>query len=432
MSLFRRFSFAALAVLSLVSGCSVGDCVRFPTGPHCGMAVGDLGGEFTVTPRRLNIKGDSLSVSLGPKTNSEDAVKLTQPGAMDLDLGKLNTGAISLSGAQLKSAGFRTGKANLTVGLNSPVPVRLYLIADYGNTPVNISTGNNVPLWAGIVANQTLVSLVDARVSAPSVGWGEYSYQSLNQTLTPTLLYSTDARASASLTQKFVGYPNALHRTKSVMLTRCTLGTASCVDRIQTTSSVISELAVNRKGTILGAILDSTLVAYFIETSFGDPTTFLSIGDAGKPTLIGTEDIDDDGLADFVVWDETAKSIRVLRQSLVSGRPAFAVDSGLSSQIQAQLKSDIPQHLFLSDVDGDGYIDVLYSVGNQITLISSQGPAEDGKFRFSRGVSFSVTSGSVDSLFAGDVDVDNLAKVDIAIATKSDKKIQVIVNNATY
>lgn len=62
----------------------------------------------------------------------------------------------------------------------------------------------------------------------------------------------------------------------------------------------------------------------------------------------------------------------------------------------------------------------MYCTPSGMILISSQGPAEDGKFRFSRGVSFSVTSGRVDSLFAGDVDVDNLAKVDIAIATKSD------------
>lgn len=427
-----RFLFAALVVVSLVSGCSVGDCLKIPTGAHCRIAVDDLGGEFTVTPRRLNIKGDMISVSLGAKTNSDDAVKLTQTGAMELNLGKLDTGLISIAGATLKASGFRPGKANLTIGSNSPVPVRLYLVPDYEGTPVDVSTGTYIPLWVGIVTNQTLVTLNNGSGSPPSVGWGEYSYKTMTQTLPHSPSYQPDARGCAALTQKFVGYPNTVLPKAYIILTRCTLGTNLCPDRIQTSSSTISEMAVNRKGTILGTILDSKLVVYFIETSFGAGTSFTTITEAGNPTLVGTEDIDDDGLADFVVWDELAKAISVVRQSLVSGKPVFAVDSSLSSQLKAALNSDVPQKLFLSDVDADGYVDVLYSVGTKITLIINQGPAQDGSFRFSRGASFAVSSSGLDSLSAADVDADNLAKTDIAIASQTDKKIKILINNSTY
>lgn len=436
MTFSCRFLLTALAALSLISGCAVGDCQKKPSGAHCGIAVDDLGVGFTIVPRRLNIKGDMIKVSLGAKTNSDDVVALKQTGAADLNLGKLGDGIVSISGAMLKSGGFRPGRANLIIGQNSPVPVRLYLAPDYGGNPVAFMTGIYVPLWVGIVTNQTLVALnKDTMSGAPNVSWGEYSYKTMAQTLGYSAAFGADARAAVSLTQKFVGYPNTFISPNAVMLRRCTIGGNNCPDLIQTSSTAISEMAVNRKGTILGAILGSKLVAYFIEASFANDTSFTTITEAGNPTLVGTEDIDDDGLADFVVWDEMAMSIRVVRQSRVGGNPVFAVDSSLSGQLQAALKSDIPQKLFLADVDGDGYIDMLYSFETRITLLINQGPAQDGGFRFSRGDSFSVSStgtGRLDSLSAADVDADGLATTDIAFAIQGGNKIGILINRSTY
>lgn len=405
-------------------GCAVDECEKHAERPQCQATTPDIGagGILTISPRRVNIKGDTVVVTMSAKTSDNDEVRITQPGMADVSLGKLGNGTLTVP--PLTSSQFSLGKAYLVVGANAPEPIRFYLSPSYMQTSMNISTGSETSLWAGVSMNGRIVSLNNSALSPPPVYFGEYSYQSKQLKFNGGNNYPATAKGSASPIRKFVGYPNPFDTNNNVMLRSCALGTDSC-DGIQTGNKLLADLTVNRNASLLGAILDNKLAIYFIDVAFGNTSPRLMNSSVMNPKLLACEDLDGDDLSDFVIWN--AQVISVLRQAKSGGTVAFNPDTDLSTQLTTALRGDKPTALFVNDVDGDGLQDVIYSTANQIVWLVN---APDAATKFTRGGPLNITNGGIDSLAVGDVDLDN--KSDIVIASKSDNTIKVFINQATY
>ena len=421
--MFKISFVLAVALLATSSlGCSVDECDKHAERPQCQPTPPDVGtgGILTISPRRINIKGDTVVVTPSAKTTPADEVKITQPGMAEVSLGKLGSGSVKVPA--LTSSQFSLGKAYLVIGTNLPEPIRFYLPPSYSQPSVNISTGAEVSLWAGVSMNGKIVSLNNSMLAPPPVYLGEYSYQSKQLRFNGGYNYPATAKGSSSSTRKFVGYVNP-YDNNNIMLRSCILGSDTC-DGIQTGSGSLLDLTVNRNATLLGAILDSKIEAYFIDATFGNATSHLANSMIMTPRLLATEDLDGDTLSDFLVWNGSTAS--VLRQTKSGGTIAFNLDKSLSAVISAAMGKDKPTALFVADVDGDELQDIIYTTTNQVVWLAN---APDSAMKFTRGVPVGLT-GSVDSLSVGDVDLDS--RPDIVVASKSDNAIKVLINQATY
>ncbi|HRI49712.1 MAG TPA: VCBS repeat-containing protein [Pseudomonadota bacterium] len=408
-------------------GCAVDECEKYAERSVCQTTTPDSGngGILTISPRRLNIKGDTVVVTMSAKTSATDDVKITQPGMADVALGKLGNGTVKVPA--LTSSQLSLGKAYLVVGANAPEPIRFYLSPSYVKSAMNIPTGAEVSLWVGVSLNGNIVSLNDNLSLPPPVHSGEYGYQSKQLKFNGGFNYPSSAKGSSSIARKFIGYPNP-YIDNTVLLRSCNLGTDTC-DNIQTANKSLLDMAVNRSASILGAILDNQLMVYFIDASFGAATSHLANSAILTPKLIATDDLDGDGLSDFVVWN--GKVISVLRQSRSGGTIAFNLDMNLSTLLTTAFGNDKPTALVINDVDGDGLQDVVYTtVVNAMNQVIWLANAPDAAVKFTRGGPLNITSGSADSLAVGDVDLDN--KMDIVISSKSDNTIKTYINQATY
>lgn len=405
-------------------GCAVDECEKYAERSVCQTTTPDpgTGGILTISPRRVNIKGDTVVVTMSSKTSATDDVRITQPGMADVNLGKLGNGTVKVP--SLTASQVSLGKANLVVGGNAPEPIRFYLKPSFVRTTPDIVTGNETSSWAGIVGNKTVVSLNDNGLAQPSVHYAEYGYQSRQISFAGSTGYPDVSKGSATVSQKYVGYPNAYNPKKAILFKSCSLGSDVCAN-IQTTNLSLVDMSVDRKGTLLAAILDNRINVYFIEILFGDKSPSFLINDIANPKLIANEDLDSDGLADLLVWNDV--NMNVMHQVKSVTTTGFVLDSGLSTQITAEIASDKPTALFASDVDGDGLIDIVYAAGAQIAWLNN---ISDTTTKFTRGGTLSTVIGSIDSLSVGDVDADG--KNDIVIASKSDKNIKIYINQATY
>lgn len=419
------FIFLSVAVLGTsFVGCAVDECEKHADRPECQATTPDTGpgGILTLSPRRVNIKGDTVMVTMSSKTSAADDVWITQPGMADVSLGKLGSGMVKVP--PLTPSQFSLGRAYLVVGKNVPEPIRFYLAPSYMRAMPDIVTGNETPLWAGVVANGTIVSLNDIGSGQPSVHYAEYGYQSKQIAFVGGVNYPSSAKGSATALQKYVGYPNGYDRNKAILLRSCNPGSDNC-GNIQTGNLLLTDMSVNQKGTVLAAILDGRINVYFIDIVFGAKSPSFLINEIASPKLISSEDFDGDGLADLLVWNNI--NMNVLRQAKSGTTTNFVFDSGLSEQITAAIGADKPSALFANDIDGDGLVDIIYTSGNQLTWLAN---SSETTTKFIKGGALGTVSGSIDSLAVGDVDADS--KSDLVIASKSDKNIKIYINQATY
>ena len=405
-------------------GCAVDECDKHAERPQCQATTPDIGagGILTISPRRVNIKGDTVVVTMSAKTSANDEVKITQPGMAEVSLGKLGNGTVTVP--PLKPSQFSLGKAYFVVGTNAPEPIRFYLNPSFMRATPDIVTGNEVSLWAGVVANGTIVSLNDSGAGQPSVHYAEYNYQSRQINFAGNISYPSAAKGISTISQKYVGYSNAFVMNKGILFRSCNLGSDNC-NNIQTNNNSLIDMSVDQKGTLFAAILDGRINVYFINVSFGSKSPSLLINDIANPKLISTEDFDGDGLPDLLVWNGI--NMNVLRQMKSGANTGFALDSSLSGHMTAALGTDIPLAIYVNDIDGDGLIDIIYSTGSQLAWLAN---SSDTTAKFIKGGTLSTVSGSIDSLAVGDVDIDG--KGDIVIASKSDKNIKIFINQATY
>jgi len=422
--MFKISFVLAVALLATSSlGCSVDECDKHAERPQCQPTPPDVGtgGVLTISPRRINIKGDMVVVTPSAKTTPADEVKITQPGMADVVLGKLGTGKVTVPA--LTASQVSLGKAYLVIGANAPEPIRLYLKPSFGTSTLDISTGNESSLWAGIVANRTIVSLNDSGSGQPPVHYAEYNYQSKSISFVGGNNYPSTAKGSATIMQKYVGYPNAYSKGH-VAFRSCNLGSDTC-STIQTNNNSLLDMTVDRRGTVLAALLDGRINAYFIDVVFGDKSPAMLVNDIAGPKLIASEDFDGDGLSDLLIWNDV--NMNVLRQMKSGATTGFALDSGLSGQITAALGSDKPTALVTNDLDGDGLVDVIYASGTQINWLTN---TSEATAKFAKGGALSTVGGGIDSLTVGDVDADS--KGDLVVASKSDKTIKIFINQSTY
>lgn len=404
-------------------GCAVDECEKHADLPQCQATTPDTGagGILTISPRRINIKGDTVMVAMSSKTSATDDVRITQQGMADVSLGKLGDGTVKMPA--FTSAQFALGSAYLVVGKNAPEPIRFYLNPSFMRATPDIVTGNETSLWAGVVANGTIVSLNDIGGGQPSVHYAEYGYQSKQNTFIGGTNYPATARGSATASQKYVGYSNA-YSNKAIWFKSCNPGSDTC-GNIQTGKFSLTDMSVNQKGTLLAAILDGQVNVYFTDVVFGPKSPGFLINEIATPKLIASEDFDGDDLADLLVWNNV--NMNILRQTKTQTTTGFALDAGLSGKITAAIGTDKPLTLSANDIDGDGMIDIIYTAGTQLVWLAN---TSDTMTKFSRGGILGTVSGSIDSLALGDVDSDG--KNDIVIASKTDKNIKVFINQASY
>jgi hypothetical protein len=422
----RFINTAIVTVISLVLGypaCAVDPCIKHSEECPVSVSSSEI---LSVSPRRINITGDKITVTMRVQGQILDSVKLTQNGAADLSLGKLAIdGTVNISGDMLRAKGFKPGKASLLIGANPAETIRLYLSPSFRTTPELISTGLEDPLWSGVGPNHTLTALQkDATQSQPQpVHFVDFNYATRLAIATRPYTYPATVQAAATTSSIFT----AANMTGEVVYLQRCLGTSTDCDSIRTSYKSVLGVAVDRNSTLLGGILDNKLNIYPIVNGFNAATKIIAISSIKNPKAIGIGDLDDDSNADLISWDGAA--INIFRQTVQTGTQNFNLDSALSGQLKLALGSDQPNILLVTDLDGDNLDDVIYSTTNQVVWIINQGFL-DGEIKFTRGGMLSVAGVSIMSMTVSDIDTDT--KSDIIITSKSEKSIKFYINQATY
>ena len=436
-----------------------GGCPGFPEdqGGDGGSGI-DLGpAAITVSPARIPITGDiSLSVTAG-KAQGVTAVELQQ-GNAKYQLGTLNPdgtltakidknalgAAFSLGAAEVVLAG-STKKATVRLFLEPVFDAATAAKKDIGDPAISTEPA---PVWIGISNKQILTLNYQERMVK---GLFNQTLGEFVSTVTNTLIGSTAPRYGAYINSVFPDNAKMPYASTGVALTDQTIMLAHYDNGVPTvlrscaltqgctfTENVavfqnISSLTADKAGTAFAAIFKEKMRIEL--RSFSDPklTAPLNIdGNTAKAfpsdTLVSFGLLDSDNIADLIVLSGGTLSVFVRKQS-----QGFVYDTTLSKAAGAALSAGMLSNLSAlstGDVDGDGLDDIVVASGDKISLLINQHGTG-----FAMGLSIIIdrTLSPVSSVAIGKVNAtDSKAPSDLAIASKSNKRIGVLLNAATY
>ena len=417
---------------------------------------------ITVSPARIPIAGDiSISVTAG-KSPGVTAVELQQ-GNAKYKLGSLNAdGTLTAKiDKNALSAAFSLGAAEVVLtGSTKKATVRLFLDPVLnGATAAQNLVGNPTkstepaPMWIGISNKQILTLNYQERVDLPgnyNQTIGEFVLMAPNSlSVNTTLRYSGYSASvfSANAVQPYTSTGVALTNQAFLLarfeplspsmptaLRTCSLLTQDCSPNESLAAFVsVSSLTADKAGTAFAAIVKDTNKVELRSFSDSKLTAPLNIdGSTAKAfpsdTLVSFGLLDSDNIADLIVLSGGTLSVFVRKQS-----QEFVYDTTLSKAAGAALSAAMLSNLSAlstGDVDGDGLDDIVVAGGNKISFLINQLGAG---FANGSSVVVDTTLSPVSSVAIGKVNAtDSKAPSDVAIASKSNKRIGVLVNAATY
>jgi hypothetical protein len=415
-------------VCSLYAGCAVDECDKYPERDKCNETdMGSPGGTLTISPRRLNIKGDIVTVTMSAKTSPDDLVTIKQ-GQLSLELGILGSGKLTLSGGSLNSKGFKPGIATLVIGTQSEA-IRFYLTPIFpAAATASIATNTDIPNWVGISEGKKIVMLSEANMGVTPVHFVEYQIDNLLSPWVGGKIYpKLNTKATMTPSLRYSAHPDASAGNK-VVLRKCPLGSDNC-DEIVTSRDLTADISVSRDNSLLGITTGQTIDAYFISSTFaGAPSK--EITGVDNPQLIAAGDLDNDGMPDLLVWN--GSMFTALKQTSSTATVPFAIDSDISTEVNNAIGSDKPLAIVIRDIDGDELDDIIYSFAGKINWLNNLGiSAQDQKIKFSKNAgSIFMPSNGFDSFSVDDIDADK--KSDLAFAHTSSKQLSYYLNQANY
>ena len=417
---------------------------------------------ITVSPARIPIAGDiSISVTAG-KSPGVTVVELQQ-GNAKYKLGSLNAdGTLTAKiDKNALSAAFSLGAAEVVLtGSTKKATVRLFLdpVLDGARAAQNLvgdptKSTEPAPMWIGISNRQILTLNYQERVDLPgnyNQTIGEFVLMAPNSlSVNTTLRYSGysapvfSANAVPPYTSTGVALTNQafllarfepLSPSMPTALRTCSLLTQDCSPNESLAAFVsVSSLTADKAGTAFAAIVKDTNKVELRSFSDSKLTAPLNIdGSTAKAfpsdTLVSFGLLDSDNIADLIVLSGGTLSVFVRKQS-----QGFVYDTTLSKAAGTALSAGMLSNLSAlstGDVDGDGLDDIVVASGDKIGfLINQHGTG------FAMGLSIIVdgTLSPVSSVALGKVNAtDSKAPSDLAIASKSNKRIGVLLNAATY
>ena len=433
-----------------------GGCPGFPEdqGGDGGSGI-DLGpAAITVSPARIPITGDiSLSVTAG-KAQGVTAVELQQ-GNAKYQLGTLNpdgtltakidknalSAAFSLGAAEVVLAG-STKKATVRLFLEPVFDAATAAKKDIGDPAISTEPA---PVWIGISNKQILTLNYQERMVK---GLFNQTLGEFASTVTNTLIGSTSPRYGAYINSVFPDNAVMPYTSTGVALTDqaillahyengvpTVLRTCSPTQGCTSAENVaafqnISSLMADKAGTAFAAIVKDTNKVEL--RSFSDPKLTAPLNIDGitakafpSDTLVSFGLLDSDNIADLIVHRGGFLSVFVRKQS-----QGFVYDEALSSKASIATHGTNLSALSTGDVDGDGLDDIVVANDNQISILINQNGTG---FAMDLSVVVDRTLSPVSSVAIGKVNAaDSKAPSDLAIASKSKKRIGVLLNAATY
>jgi hypothetical protein len=177
---------------------------------------------------------------------------------------------------------------------------------------------------------------------------------------------------------------------------------------------IVSTVSVYQSPLTLSVFLNTSAVG---KTSFATPLNIVVPGYYTTPGNIAVGDINGDGKPDIISLTNTAD---IYLNTSAPGKIAYAAPIEFGMEGTGDLS--------VNDIDGDGKLDLLIAVSgkNKVSVFKNIGL--NGGVAFAAGVDFAVGNAS-SILKAGDIDGDG--KVDIVVASPTDKVISILRNIST-
>ncbi len=153
------------------------------------------------------------------------------------------------------------------------------------------------------------------------------------------------------------------------------------------------------------------------ELAFDASLTFSSSDDPGA-TAIG--DLDNDGLADMVVYSSTSQTMSVFKNT--SSGPG---DINFATRVDYAITASAVGEVILEDFNGDGRLDV--AIGSSSPVFSIFENTSDGSISFATRQDFATIS-EASSLAASDINLDG--KIDLLIAEYDGDQVLIFENTS--
>ena len=448
-----------------------GGCPGFPEDQGGDGGLGsDLGQSgLTINLSRIPITGNvKISVQAG-KAQAGKTVELRQSAtSAAYPLGLLNgDGALDMKiPAGAFAAAFKLGIADVVVVASSPAKkatVRLYLDPTFnGLSPSKKDIGvvttatDPTPVWIGITGKQIL-ALSYRYYSTTRIDQviGGFSYNTGDLTITPATptryVYSNPAfPTNAPMQDNYTSVGVALSE-QAILLASYEVRESATPTNLLTCSLLapncdfgavllpllpfksVAALTADRTGSAFAAIVrdskgsDSLRAFNDIALKDANSIPINSNGTSfGYDSLVSFGLLDSDDKADLIIWSNNKLSVLVNKSAT-----GFVFDAKLSDAANKALSTSAftgLSALTTGDVDGDGLDDIVAAEKDKLALLVNQSGAN---FAGSSIIAIAPDLAPVSSIAVGKV-ADGKAPNDLAIASKSNKRIGVLVNAATY